>query len=376
MSRLFEPWSLGPLRLDNRIVVAPMCQYSAHEGAAGDWHLMHLGSLALSGAGLLVVEATAVSPEGRITTGDLGLYDDACEAGLARVLGAVRTHSPARIALQLSHAGRKGSTRAPWHGGTQVAPDQPGGWPTEAPSALPHNPGDVAPQALDKRGLARIREAFAAAARRARRLGLDGIELHAAHGYLLHQFLSPLAYRRTDAYGGSLANRMRFPLEVFDAVREAFGTDGAVWVRVSATDWTEGGWSLGESVELARALRARGCAAMHVSTGGVAPAQAIAVGPGYQVPFARHVREHAGLPVIAVGLITEPLQAQAILERGDADAVALGRALLFNPRWPWHAAAQLGARVAAPQQYWRSSPRGLPNLFSDQDFVQAPGPSG
>ncbi|RZL98265.1 MAG: oxidoreductase, partial [Variovorax sp.] len=223
---------------------------------------------------------------------------------------------------------------------------------------------------------ARIRQAFAAAARRARRLGLDGIELHAAHGYLLHQFLSPLANQRTDAYGGSLANRMRFPLEIFDVVREAFGADRAVWARVSATDWVDGGWELPDTVAFASALRARGCAALHVSSGGVSPAQAIAVAPGYQVPFARQVREHAGLPVIAVGLITEPAQAEAILQNGDADAVALGRGLLYNPRWPWHAAAQLGARVAAPHQYWRSQPRGLPDLFGEHDFVRAPGASG
>ncbi|QRF60632.1 NADH:flavin oxidoreductase/NADH oxidase [Variovorax paradoxus] len=359
---------LGPLSLDNRILIAPMCQYSASEGTPGDWHLIHLGHLALSGAGLLILEATAVEAEGRITPGDLGLYSDANEAGLARVLAAVRAHSSMPIAMQLGHAGRKASSRAPWEGGAQIRPGEPGGWKAFAPSAVPHAPDEDTPLALDAEGLARVREAFVAAARRAARLGIEGIEIHAAHGYLLHQFLSPLANHRDDDYGGSLENRLRFPLEVFDAVRAVFPAERPVWVRVSAVDWVEGGWDLEGTVAFAKALEARGCAAIHVSSGGVSPKQAIALGAGYQVPFAERVKAEVGIPVIAVGLITEPRQAEAILAEGKADAISLARAILYDPRWPWHAAAELGARVKAPVQYWRSQPREFKDLFENAKF--------
>jgi 2,4-dienoyl-CoA reductase-like NADH-dependent reductase (Old Yellow Enzyme family) len=370
MSPLFEPLDLGPLRLTNRIVVAPMCQYSALDGCAGDWHLVHLGQLAISGAGLLILEATAVSPVGRISAQDLGLYSDANETALARILSALREWSPIPLALQLSHAGRKASSRAPWEGGGQIRHDEPGGWLTQAPSAVPHASGDEAPVALDAAALAQVRDDFAAAARRAARLGLDGLELHLAHGYLLHQFLSPLSNRRSDAYGGSLAGRMRFVLEVFDAVRAAFRPDRPVWVRVSATDWVDGGWDLDSTVTLAQALRERGCAAVHVSTGGLSPAQVIPLAPLYQTAHAQRIKQAVGLPTIAVGLITEPAQAEAIVAGGQADAVALARAMLYDPRWPWHAAAQLGARVVAPRQYWRCQPRGLHDLFEAARFGQ------
>ncbi len=363
MSQLFQPWRLGALDLANRIVIAPMCEYSAEDGSATDWHTIHLGHLALSGAGLLILEATAVSPQGRITPQDLGLYSDANEAALGRVLRAVRAYSPMPLAVQLAHAGRKASTTAPWDGGAQIAPDAPGGWRTEAPSALPHSEGEVAPAMLDCAGLDRVREDFVTAAVRAERLGLDGIELHGAHGYLLHEFLSPLANQREDQYGGSLENRMRFPLEVFDAVRAAFPADKPVWVRVSATDWVPGGWDIEGTLALGHALRQRGCSAIHVSSGGVSPLQAVKLGPGYQVPFARRVKEEVGLPTIAVGLITEPEQAEAIIADAHADAVSLARAMLYDPRWPWHAAAKLGASVAAPKQYLRSQPREYPDLF-------------
>jgi 2,4-dienoyl-CoA reductase-like NADH-dependent reductase (Old Yellow Enzyme family) len=273
MSFLFEPFRIGELALANRIVIAPMCQYSASEGSAGDWHMIHLGHLALSGAGMLIVEATAVSPEGRITASDLGLYSDANEAALARVLAAARANSPIAIGMQLAHAGRKGSSRAPWDGGAQMPIGQPGGWRTVAPSALPHAPGEEPPAALDAAAMQKIRDDFAAAARRAARLGIDGVEIHAAHGYLLHQFLSPLANARNDAYGGSLENRMRFPLEIFDVVREAFPHGKPVWARISATDWVAGGWDIEGTVALSRALKARGCTAIHVSSGGVSPQQ-------------------------------------------------------------------------------------------------------
>jgi 2,4-dienoyl-CoA reductase-like NADH-dependent reductase (Old Yellow Enzyme family) len=347
-----------------------MCQYSATDGTANDWHLIHLGHLALSGAGMLVVEATSVSAEARITPGDLGLYSDANEEGLARVLRAIRAWSPIKVAIQLAHAGRKGSSRAPWDGGLQIPSTEAGSWKAVAPSAVPHGASEDAPLALDDAGLARVREQFVATAKRAARLGFDGLELHAAHGYLLHEFLSPISNRRTDAYGGSLENRMRFVIEVFDAVRAAFPADKPVWVRVSGTDWVDGGWDIESTVVLAKALEARGCAAIHVSSGGISPKQAIKLGPGYQVPLARRVRSEVGIPTIAVGLITEAEQAEAIIADGDADAVSLARAMLYDPRWPWHAAAKLGGHVDAPHQYWRSQPRELKDLFNNASFGQ------
>jgi 2,4-dienoyl-CoA reductase-like NADH-dependent reductase (Old Yellow Enzyme family) len=363
MPALFQALKIGQLELENRIVIAPMCQYSAEDGNATDWHTIHLGHLALSGAALLIVEATAVLAEGRITPDDLGLYSDANEAALARTLAAVRAHSTMPIALQLAHAGRKASSRAPWDGGQQIPASDDQGWQTEAPSALAHGPGEEPPAALDAAGLARVRDAFAQAAQRAARLGIQGIEIHCAHGYLLHEFLSPLANQRTDDYGGSLANRMRFPLEVFRAVRAAFPAERPVWVRLSATDWVDGGWDLDSSVAFTQALKDAGCDAIHVSSGGVSPQQKIALGSGYQVPFAARIKAEVGLPTIAVGLITEPEQAEAIVASGEADAVALARAMLYDPRWPWHAAAKLGAQVRAPRQYWRSQPREYKDLF-------------
>jgi 2,4-dienoyl-CoA reductase-like NADH-dependent reductase (Old Yellow Enzyme family) len=364
MSQLFSPFAIGALSLKNRIVIAPMCQYSAIDGEATDWHLIHLGHLALSGAGLLTIEATAVEPEGRISPGDLGLWSDATEAALRRVLLAVRGYSPMPIAIQLAHAGRKASSQVPWDGGQLIAPGA-GGWQTVAPSAVAHGEGEAPPLALDLAGLQRITNAFAAAAQRAHRLGLDAIELHAAHGYLLHQFLSPLSNARTDEYGGSLASRMRFPLAVFDAVRAAVPAALPVGVRISATDWVEGGWDLEQSVAFGQALRKRGCDFIHVSSGGVSPRQRIPLAPGYQVALAERIRRETDLPTIAVGLITEPGQAEAIVASGQADLVALARGILFDPHWPWHAAAALGAQVEAPRQYWRSQPRGLSALFAD-----------
>jgi 2,4-dienoyl-CoA reductase-like NADH-dependent reductase (Old Yellow Enzyme family) len=361
--RLFQPLDVGGLHLANRIVIAPMCQYSAVDGCMTDWHVIHLGHLALSGAALLTIEATAVSPAGRISYGDTGLYDDATEAAMARTLASVRRWSAMPIALQLAHAGRKASTDLPWHGGGQLAPGHANGWQTVAPSAIPYTDGEHPPMALDAAGLAAVREAFAAAARRAARIGIDAVQIHAAHGYLLHEFLSPLSNRRDDAYGGSLENRMRFPLEVFDAVRAAFPAERPVTVRVSGTDWVDGGWSIDDTVAFARALEARGGAAIHVSSGGLHPAQQIPLGPGYQVPLARAVKDAVRMPVVAVGLITDYDQAEAILANGDADVIALARAMLYDPRWPWHAAAHLGASVAAPRQYLRSQPRAFPHLF-------------
>jgi len=361
---LFTPVLIGSLDLENRIVIAPMCQYSAQDGQLNDWHLMHYGQLAMSGAGLLIFEATAVTPEGRISWADAGLYDDATEAAMSRVVQAVRRWAPSMpLALQLAHAGRKAGCAQPWKGGRQLPADDPRGWQTVAPSALPFASDDRPPQALDAAALKRLVEDFATAARRAARLGFDAIELHAAHGYLLHQFLSPLSNARTDHYGGSLENRMRLPLEVFEALRAAFPADRPVTVRVSGTDWVDGGWDIDQTIAFARELERLGCAAVHVSSGGLDPRQAIPAGPNYQVPLARAVRAAVDMPVIAVGLITEPQQAEAIIGTGEADMVALARGILYNPRWPWHAAAALGAGVTAPPQYWRSQPHNLKSLF-------------
>jgi 2,4-dienoyl-CoA reductase-like NADH-dependent reductase (Old Yellow Enzyme family) len=363
MSVLFSPLTVGGLKLANRIVIAPMCQYSAVDGGMTDWHLIHLGHLALSGAALLTIEATAVLPEGRISYADVGLWSDETEAAMGRVLDGVRRWSGMPIAVQLAHAGRKASTEVPWKGGAQIPPGEKNGWQTVAPSALPFEEGETPPQALDREGLAQVRQAFAEAARRAARLGLDAVQIHAAHGYLLHEFLSPLSNRRDDEYGGSLENRMRFPLEVFDAVRAAFPADRPVSIRVSGTDWAEGGWNIDETIALAQALEARGCAAIHVSSGALTPAQRIPVGPSYQVPLARAVKAATRMPVIAVGLITGFEQAEAIVGTGDADLIALARTILYNPRWPWHAAAHFGARVRGPDQYLRSQPRQYRDLF-------------
>jgi 2,4-dienoyl-CoA reductase-like NADH-dependent reductase (Old Yellow Enzyme family) len=282
---------------------------------------------------------------------------------MAGALASVRRWSDIPIAVQLAHAGRKGSTEVPWKGGQQIVVGAKDGWQTVAPSTLPFLPGDHAPLALDHRQLRGVREAFANAARRAARAGADAVQLHGAHGYLLHEFLSPLSNRRSDEYGGDLERRMRFPLEVFEAVRAAFPAGRPVSMRVSGTDWVDGGWDVAQTVELARALEVRGCAAIHVSSGGLDPAQRIPVGPSYQVPLARAVKAAVRIPVVAVGLITEFEQAEAIVSTGDADLIALARTLLFDPRWPWHAAAHFGDRVRAPVQYLRAQPRQHPDLF-------------
>jgi 2,4-dienoyl-CoA reductase-like NADH-dependent reductase (Old Yellow Enzyme family) len=362
-SKLFDPIRIGSVELANRIVIAPMCQYSAVDGCMSDWHLIHLGHLALSGAALLTIEATAVLPEGRITYADTGLWNDETETAMARTLESVRRWSDMPVAIQLAHAGRKASTEVPWKGGAQIPPGVDHGWQTVAPSALPFAAGENPPAALDRADLVAIRDAFVAAAKRAARLDLAAVQLHGAHGYLLHQFLSPLSNRREDDYGGSLANRMRFPLEVFDAVRAVFPPERPVTMRVSGTDWVDGGWDIEQTVAFAQALEARGCDAVHVSSGGLHPAQQIPVGPSYQVPLARAVKQSTSMPVIAVGMITDYEQAEAIIGTGDADLIALARAMLYDPRWPWHAAAHLGAQVKAPSQYLRSQPRGHANLF-------------
>ncbi len=369
MPDLFDPITLRGLTLPNRVVVSPMCQYSAVDGNAAHWHMAHLSSLALGGAGLLCIEATAVSPEGRITSGCLGLWNDANEAALATVIETLRAASPVKLAIQLAHAGRKASSAAPWDGGQLVALED-GGWTPEAPSAIPHKDTEPAPRAMTADDLARVKQAFVRAAERAVRLGLDAIELHAAHGYLLHQFLSPIANHRTDEYGGSLENRMRFPLEVFQAVRAALPDHMPLGVRVSATDWIddEPSWTPDQTVIFGLKLKEAGADWIDVSSGGVSPRQQISLKPGYQVDFAQKLKREVGLPTIAVGLISDPSHAQQIVSQGQADMVALGRAMLYDPRWAWHAAAELDQHVYGPPQYWRSLPPGKNRVFGETHF--------
>jgi len=362
MSLLFTPFQLDQLTLHNRIVISPMCQYSAVDGMATSWHLIHLGHLALSGAALMFIEATAVEPAGRISPADMGLWDDANQQALQRVLDEVRKYSDIKIGLQIAHAGRKASCRAPWLGGLQL-PLEEGGWPTFAPSAIPFRDTDRPPTALDATGLQRIRDAFVATAKRADAIGIDVIEVHMAHGYLFHEFMSPLSNQRTDQYGGEFAARVRFPLEVFDAVRAAVPAHKPVGVRISGTDWVAGGWDVEQSAEFASLLKKRGCAFIDVSSGSLSLKQQIPIGPSYQVPLAERVKAASGLSTIAVGLITEPQQAEQIVESGRADLVALARGMLYDPRWPWHAAAALGAKVEAPPQYWLAPPAQFKESF-------------
>jgi NADPH2 dehydrogenase len=367
MSALFSPIQLRSLALPNRIMVSPMCQYSAVNGEANDWHFTHMNTMALSGAAMFCIEATHVEPIGRITPGCLGLWNDATEAALKPILASIRKHSKAAVGMQLAHAGRKGSSHVPWKGG-QLIPIAEGGWQTVAPSALPQKEGEAPPIALDAQGMARIRDAFVSAAKRAERLGIDALELHFAHGYLIHEFLSPIANQRTDQYGGSLHNRMRYPLELFEAVRAAFPDHKPVGVKVSATDWVENGWDLAQTIELAHELKKRGVDWIDASSGGVSPLQKIPLSPGYQVPLAQGIKEATGLTTIAVGLITQPKQAEEIVSSGKADMVALARGMLYDPRWGWHAAAELGGQVSAPPQYWRSQPSTHKELFGKTTF--------
>jgi 2,4-dienoyl-CoA reductase-like NADH-dependent reductase (Old Yellow Enzyme family) len=367
---LFDPFKLRDLALANRIVVSPMCQYSAIEGCATDWHLIHWGQLLLSGAALMTIEATAVTAEGRISPGCLGLYDDASEQALGDKLARARRQAPPMpVAIQLAHAGRKGSSARPWEGGALIEPDL-GGWTPLAPSAVAHAEGEALPAALDATGLARIRNAFAASAQRAERIGIDAIELHMAHGYLLHEFLSPIANKRTDRYGGGHDGRVRFPLEVFDAVRSVWPPSRPLGVRVSATDWVDGGWTVDECIALAERLKSHGCDWVDVSSGGVSPLQKIPVQPGVHVPFAREIRRATGIATMAVGLITEPRQADVIVAAGDADLIALARVLLREPRWPWRAAAELGGTVRGAPQYWRALTKETARIFGGSKLGQ------
>ena len=372
MSLLFSSYSLssprGPLELANRIVVAPMCQYSAQNGEATDWHLMHWGNLLNSGAALFIIEATGVTPEGRITPACLGLWDDRTEAALKDKLSRARALAPATpVFIQLAHAGRKASSATPWNGGQLLAAEQ-GGWETLAPSAIPQLDGERLPHELSKAELNKLIEDFVIAAKRADRIGIDGIELHGAHGYLLHQFISPIANQRTDEYGGSFENRIRFPLELFAAVRAAY--QGVLGIRISASDWIEGGWTPEETADFAKQLKTLGCNFVHISSGGISPKQSISLGPKYQVPFAKIVKERSGIPTMTVGLITDPHEAEAILQDGDADLIALARAFLYKPRWGWEAAAALEGKVTANERYWRCLPREAQAIFGNVKIGQ------
>jgi 2,4-dienoyl-CoA reductase-like NADH-dependent reductase (Old Yellow Enzyme family) len=349
---LFEPLALRGLELKNRIVVSPMCQYSSTDGFANDWHLVHLGSRAVGGAALVMTEATAVTPEGRISPADLGIWSDAHVEYLARCAGFIRAQGAA-AGIQLAHAGRKASTAPPWEGGGLVPAEQ-GGWVSVAPSPLPFRPGDPPPLALGEAEIASMVEAFAAAARRARAAGFQVVELHAAHGYLLHEFLSPLSNRRDDRYGGSFDNRVRLVLEAVRAVRDAWPADLPVVVRISATDWADGGWDLEQSVELCRRLGPLGVDLVDCSSGGLVPGVKVPTAPGYQVGFAEQIRREAGVPTGAVGLITSPEQADAIVKDGRADVVLMARQLLRDPYWPLRAAKALGVTVPWPVQYLRA----------------------
>jgi 2,4-dienoyl-CoA reductase-like NADH-dependent reductase (Old Yellow Enzyme family) len=355
---LFTAFKLRSVDFRNRIGISPMCQYSSQDGFANDWHLVHLGARAQGGAGLVIVEASAVTPEGRITPDDLGIWKDEHIPMLKKIVHFLHTQG-ARAGIQIAHAGRKGSTVSPFAGDGIVLPEH-GGWQPVAPSAIPFASDHAMPRALDAAGIAAVIEAFRQAARRAEQAGFDVLEIHAAHGYLLHEFLSPLANQRTDAYGGSFENRTRLLLEVTEAVRAEWPAHLPLLVRISATDWADGGWNADDSVALARLLRERGVDMMDVSSGGMVPHAQVPVAPGYQVEFATRIRRDTGMPAAAVGLITDPVQANAIVAQGEADMVLLARAMLRDPYWPVHAAAALGEQAPWPVQYLRAAPAHSP----------------
>ncbi len=356
MSMLLSPVRLAAVELDNRLVVSPMCQYSADDGCASDWHLTHLGMLANSGAGLVVLEATGVERAGRITHGCLGLYSESCEAALARTVAHCRRIGTARFGIQLAHAGRKASSRRPWEGGQSLkAGEDP--WETIAPSALPFGPDWALPRAMVETDFQRVLAAFADASRRAVRLGFDAIELHAAHGYLIHSFLSPISNRRTDRYGGSPEARMRFPLEVAAAMRAVVPRGTALGARITGSDWREDGLGVADAIAFAKGLRENGFDYVCVSSGGITADTRNPTGAGYNVDFAAEVRREAKMPTRTVGLIVRPEQAEAIVAEGKADMVALARAMLDDPHWGWHAAQALKGEVRAPVQYQRATPK-------------------
>ena len=353
---LFSPFQLRSVVFPNRVGVSPMCEYSSEDGFANDWHLVHLGARAQGGAGLVMTEASAVTPEGRISINDLGIWKDAHIEKLAQIVRFIHSQG-ARAGIQLAHAGRKGSMTAPFGGERLLTPEE-GRWEPVAPSAIPFSQSYATPKALDGAEIAGVVRAFADATRRANEAGFDVVEIHGAHGYLLHEFVSPLANERTDQYGGSFDNRIRLPLEVADAVRAAWPDHLPLFMRISATDWAEGGWTAEESVELAKRLREHGVDLVDVSSGGQVPNAKIPIGPGFQVPFAERIRKEAGISTAAVGMITEPSQANEIVASGQADMVLLARQMLRDPYWPLHAAAALNESASWPVQYLRAAPHG------------------
>lgn len=362
MSHLFSFAALGQVTLKNRIIVPPMCQYSANDGLPTPWHNAHYMNLALSGASLVIVEASAIAPEGRITYKDLGLWNDEQSAAMKEMLTGIRQFSNARLGIQIAHAGRKASCDLPWLGGKSLSETDVHGWQTVAPSPLAFGDNHL-PRELSIDDILEIKQQFVDAAKRAEYAGFDVIEIHAAHGYLLHEFLSPISNQRQDEYGGSFKNRSRLLIHIFHEIRKSISPTIAVGVRISATDWLENGWDVPESIELCEQLEDLGCDYIHVSSGGLAPEQQIPLSPSYQVPLAQAIREHSMMPVIAVGLITEPLQAEAIIATHQADFVAIGRGILFEPRWPWRAASELNEQIDVAPQYLRSAPHRLKNLF-------------
>jgi 2,4-dienoyl-CoA reductase-like NADH-dependent reductase (Old Yellow Enzyme family) len=354
-SALFSPIRLADLELANRIVVSPMCQYSADDGVASDWHINHLGMLANSGAALLVVEATGIERRGRITHGCLGLYSDDCEAALARVVAHCRRYGTAKLGIQLAHAGRKASARRPWEGSQPLSPAEDP-WETIAPSAMPFGPDWPVPRAMTAADMERVRESFVAAARRAVRAGIDSVELHGAHGYLLHSFVSPISNKRDDEYGGALAARMRYPLEIATAVRAALPKGMPLGARITGNDWQEGGLTPGDAVTFAQALKEAGVDFVCVSSGGISTDARPNLVANMNVEFAAKVKKESAIATRVVGLIATPKQSEAIIANGKADMVALARAMLDNPHWGWDAAQVLGAEVARPKQYQRAAP--------------------
>ena len=355
-STLFTPFRLSGLELANRIVVSPMCQYSADDGCASDWHLMHLGMLAHSGAALVIVEATHVERHGRITHGCLGLYSDDNEAALARVVAQARRMGPAKFGIQIAHSGRKGSAQRPWEGGGALPPDADP-WPTIAASPIPFGAGWHTPRGVTEADMERVRAAFVSAAQRALRIGFDEIELHMAHGYLAHGFMSPISNKRTDQYGGSLENRLRFPLSIARAVRAVVPRTLPLGARITGSDWREGGLTPDDAVTIARALKTEGIDFICVSSGGVAADIRNPAEPGYNVSIAARVKREAGIAARAVGLIVKPEHAEEIVAKGEADLVSMERCFLDDPHWGWHAAKALGADVARPPQYQRAGPK-------------------
>lgn len=361
-SQLFSPIDLRGLTLANRTVVSPMCQYNSVDGSATDWHLMHLGSFSLGAAALVMTEMTNVNPAGRISHKCAGLWSDENEAAMKRVIDFCRTYGIAKHGIQLAHAGRKGSAHPPAAGGKALSAEE-GAWETEAPSPIAYDEDWPAPREMSKEDIARLKDEFVASARRADNIGYDLVELHGGHGYLLHQFLSPLSNQRGDEYGGSLENRMRLTLEIFEAVRAAWPEDKPIGMRVSATDWVEGGWTPEDTVALARELKALGCDYLDVSSGGLSPQQQIPLSPGYQVPFGEKVRREAEIKTMSVGLITDARQAEEIIASGKADFVCLARGAMWDPRWAWHAAEELGAEAPYAPKTMPCHPKMRPQVF-------------